>query len=115
MIAGLLVLNALLLATLLGLQWRQRRYLGAMDAQLMQLAPQSIEPSEVSNGPREVLTIELLNIMQLAASHHWAAGHLGSVAPALLRKLVYDRAVGVAERMLAEHGAEAIVKVQRVA
>lgn len=114
MIAALLALNALLLAALLGLQWRQRRYLGAMDLQLTQLAPQSIEPAGVADGHREALTIEILNPVQLAANQHWAAGTLGGIAPALLRKLVYERAVGIAERMLAEHGAEAVVRVQRV-
>ena len=114
MIAVLLALNALLLAALLGLQWRQRRSLGAMDAQLTQLAPQSVEPAEAPGGRRELLTIEILNPVELAASQHWAAGTLGSMAPALLRKLVYERAVGVAERMLVEHGAEAVVRVQRV-
>ena len=115
MIAGLLALNALLLAALLGLQWRQRRGLGAMDAQLALLAPQSAEPAEAPGGRRKVLTIEILNPVELAANQHWAAGTLGSVAPALLRKLVYARAVGIAERMLVEHGAEAVVRVQHVA
>lgn len=113
MIAALLGLNALLLAGLLALQWRQGRGLGAMEAQLGQLAPHSAEPAEAPGARRELLTIEILNPVQLAASQHWAAGTLGGVAPALLRKLVYDRAIGVAERMLMEHGAEAIVKVQR--
>jgi hypothetical protein len=115
MIAALLALNALLLAGLLGLQWRQRRSLGAMDAQLALLAPHSAEAADPPGARRELLTIEILNPTELAARQHWAGGALGGMAPALLRKLVYDRAVDAAERMLLEHGAEAVVRVQRVA
>lgn len=53
-----------------------------------------------------LITIEILNPMELASKESWFAGMFGSVAPAMLRRLVYKRASKITKSMLADFGVD---------
>lgn len=67
----------------------------------------------LKNEPATVICIEILNPLQLAANESWFAGKFGSLTPALIRRIVYDRALKICQETLTKFGAEAQVQVRR--
>ena len=53
-----------------------------------------------------LITIEILNPMELAAKESWFAGIFGSLAPGALRRLVYKRASKITKSMLEDFGVD---------
>lgn len=74
----------------------------ALGAQLKQQAPM-------------VISIEILNPMQVAKSRSKLAGPLSSFSPNLIRNRVYDQARDMIQHQLAEEGVQATVNVVRQA
>lgn len=60
-------------------------------------------------GPR--ITIEILNIIELARKESWAAGAVGTLTPGLLRRIVYARALKMVQQELLKHHVKAEVRV----
>jgi len=58
-----------------------------------------------------VITIEILNPIELAATRGRLVGMAGSLAPGLTRRIVYDQAVRNKKRQLAEEHVVADVRV----
>jgi hypothetical protein len=58
-----------------------------------------------------LISIEILNPVELASQESPLAGPLGQVAPGLIRKLVYQRAAEMLRRQLGEHGVQAEVRI----
>lgn len=121
-LAILAVLTVLLIATF-WLAWRLRslrrdyrllhEQLVEANAALGTVAPdlQALLGSE----PATIISIEILNPMQLAAQESWFADKFGSLTPALIRRIVYDRALKICEETLTRFGAEAQVQIRRAA
>jgi hypothetical protein len=63
---------------------------------------------------RQVISIEILNPLELAGSRGRMLGLAGTVAPGFTRRLVYDQTVKTLRRQLVEHGVVADVHVHAV-
>jgi hypothetical protein len=62
-----------------------------------------------------LISIEILNPMELASQESPLAGPLGRIAPGLIRKLVYQRATDMLRQQLGEHGVQAEVRIHDLA
>lgn len=115
-VLGLLSLVAVYL--LLSLRGLRREYaalheqLAEANASLGTSAPEVRSLLENGAGTAYI-AIEILNPMQLAAKQNWLADKFGSLTPALVRRLVYERAKKITLEMLANQGAEAHVSIVR--
>lgn len=112
----LIVIN---LAIIVGMLW----YKGAVSNELMSLRSraETLDP-EAGAPPPDIkdiyndlkgglISIEILNPMELAAKESWFAGIFGSVAPAMLRKLVYKQASKITINMLKDFGVDGEVRI----
>jgi hypothetical protein len=68
-------------------------------------------PRSATLGTRRVITIEILNPIELAGTRGRLVGVAGSLAPGLTRRIVYDQAVRNLKRQLAEEHVVADVRV----
>ncbi len=98
------------------LLWRQaaalRTTLGVLAEEVAAhaSAPGSPGPPAVS-APRRLITVELLNPLEVAASQSRAAKLLGGLTPAVITKIVYDQASKQILTGLEEEGVAAEVRV----
>jgi hypothetical protein len=71
-------------------------------------------PRGAAGATRRVITVEILNPIELAATRGRLVGMAGSLAPGLTRRLVYDQAVRTLKRQLVEEHVVADVRVHTV-
>jgi hypothetical protein len=64
----------------------------------------------LSSSQTEVISIQLLNPMELAAQQSKLAGVFGSLTPSLVRRIVHNEAIKITRRELEKHGAKAEVR-----
>lgn len=116
---GLLIalsINALLCVGIAFLWFSSRKQLKDLNARLdaFGLSP-DLNPEEfptiANSGKKRLITVELLNPMELATKESWIARQFGSLTPALVHKLVYDQARDRVEGQMPNFGAKAEVKV----
>ena len=113
-IAGLAVLVAAVVALR-----RLRRELAATEAKAAELAERmNALPPELAGrfgaGARHVITVELLNLFELAHRESVFARPFTALTPRLLRDLVHRRLVGKVRESLSASGVEADVRLHRV-
>lgn len=107
-----------LIASLL-LLWRrahqQQRLLAtlARDQTVLARSWNALPPDAATllNTGGALITIEILNPVELASQESPLAGPLGRVAPGLIRRLVYQRAAEMLRQQLGEHGVQAEVRI----
>lgn len=112
-VAALLNVIAVVVAAILVIRLRRRartieesaRELAAMDPQLLATAK-----SAVVGKPR-IITLEILNPIEVAKSRVKIAGVAGAVAPNLIRKVVYGQTVTILHKQLADFGVKADVRI----
>lgn len=63
-----------------------------------------------SGGSTELISIEILNPMELAAQQSKLASTLGSLTPSLVRRIVHNEAIKIVRKQLEKHGAKAQVR-----
>jgi hypothetical protein len=68
-------------------------------------------PGASSTSVRRVITIEILNPIELAGSRGRWAGIAGSLAPGLTNRVVYDQAMRLVRQQLASHNVVADVRL----
>jgi hypothetical protein len=68
-------------------------------------------PASSSSSLRRVITIEILNPIELAGSRGRWAGLAGSLAPGITHRVVYDQAIKLVRRQLAQHAVVADVRL----
>ena len=68
-------------------------------------------PATSTSSVRRVITIEILNPIELAGSRGWWAGIAGSLAPGLINRVVYDQAIRLVRTQLADHDVVADVRL----
>jgi hypothetical protein len=112
-IAGLAVLTAAIVALR-----RLRRELAVTEAQAAELAKRmKALPPELANGlgtgARHVITVELLNLFELAHKETVLARPFTALTPRLLRDVVHRRLVGKVRESLTASGVVADVKLYR--
>jgi hypothetical protein len=71
-------------------------------------------PATSTSSVRRVITIEILNPIELAGSRGWWAGVAGSLAPGLTNRVVYDQAMRLVRTQLADHNVVADVRLHVV-
>lgn len=113
-IAGLAVLAAAIVALR-----RLRRELADTEAQARELAERmNALPPELAGrfgiGARHVITVELLNLLELAHRESRFARAFTVLTPRLLRDVVHRKLVGKVRESLSASGVEAEVRVHRV-
>lgn len=65
----------------------------------------------LGDGKRQLITIEILNPMELASAQSKFAKHFGGLTPAMIRREVTKRTVGELAARLREQGVEAEVRI----
>ena len=68
-------------------------------------------PASSTTSVRRVITIEILNPIQLASTRGWWAGFAGSLAPGLTNRVVYDQAIKLVRTQLTAHDVVADVRL----
>lgn len=115
----LLLTNQLALALLLWRHWTLRREARATARQLAELPVSQLSKPELAEllgrGSREVIAIEILNPLELAAKESWFADKFGGVTPSLIRKIVYARTLETIGPQLSGFGVKADVRLHRAA
>lgn len=105
-------LGALLL---LGLcLFRLRRRAAGLRQRADQLSGQPAVPGDLQRLAREggvLLSIRILNPVELAANKHWMAGIAGRVTPGIVRRVVGSEAIKICNQELRRHGVVADVRV----
>ncbi|MFT4264225.1 MAG: hypothetical protein QM572_12635 [Nocardioides sp.] len=115
--AVLALVVAIPLAVAAALLTRQVRSLRASVAALHEEveaqagAPPAV-PVTLDIGPRRVITIEILNPLELAASQSRAARLLGGLTPTVITRIVYDQASKQIMETLEDEGVAAEVRVR---
>lgn len=113
----LLATNQLALALLLWRHWQLRRTALALRRRMDELPASNLSAAELAEvlgqGERELLAIEILNPMELAAKESWFADKFGSLTPRLVRKLVYERTAGILAGQMKDFGVHADVRLHR--
>ncbi|QHS09217.1 hypothetical protein [Sinimarinibacterium sp. NLF-5-8] len=114
------LLIGLLLIALCVTLWlfqRQRRRLDALEREqhALQSAWQLL-PAHAARllPPRTLISIEILNPLELAQKQTILAAPVGQIAPALIHKIVYRRALEMVHQQLAQHGAKAEVRLHEL-
>jgi hypothetical protein len=110
-----LLLNLIALAALLVRFLRLRSELAELRARSEGLAGGAGEvPAELRQLAREgasMLSIRILNPMELAAQKHWMAGVAGRLTPGLVRRIVSQEAAKIVRQELPKYGVVAQVEV----
>jgi hypothetical protein len=113
--AAILALNLVALVALV----RVIRALGAREkavqarvAELGPVAPMgmNLERAFVA-GRKRLLVVEILNPLELAAEKHRLAEVAGGLAPAAVRKMVYEVAAKITKEQLEKQGVHATVEI----
>ena len=68
-------------------------------------------PASATSKPRRVISIEILNALELAGSRSRVAGIAGSFVPGLTRRLVHEQALKQIRRDIREQGVVADVRL----
>lgn len=98
---------------------RLRAQLGRLAAR-SELVARRVEalPPDLSrvfgDSGRHVITVELLNLFELAHRRTWVARPLSVLTPRLLRDILHRKVVGRVRAGLAEAGVDADIRLHRV-
>ena len=106
-----LVITNLATAAALVMLWRFHGGTQAEDGDV--LAALATQRSGTS-GSRRVLTIEILNPVELAATRGRVVGIAGSLVPALTKRIVYDQTLKQLRKQLVDQGVVADVRLVKV-
>lgn len=105
--ALLLTLTLLLAGLLVWQQWRTQRLLRELEAKVP-----ALEISPAAPTPPALITVEILNPMELAQRESRLAQAFGSLAPALIRRRVYDIVAQRLTEQIRAQGVEADIRVR---
>ena len=110
-----LLLNLVALAALFVRFLRLRGEVAELRARSQALAGAGDDiPAELRQLAREgasMLSIRILNPMELAAQKHWIAGYAGRLTPGLVRRIVSQEAAKIVRLELPKYGVVAQVEV----
>lgn len=66
---------------------------------------------QLESARSRVISIEILNPLQVAAKQSWLAGQFGALAPSLIQREVYRQTREILESQLREYGIEPRVRI----
>jgi hypothetical protein len=112
----LLAVNLLLALGLLAWVLRLRKRLSAVEAAAVTLAAEAgiqagNAAAELPDRKGTYISIEILNQIELARKESWVGGAFGSVAPALLNRIVYARTLKMMQLELEKYHVKAEVRL----
>lgn len=111
----LTVLTLVISLGLLAWALKLRAQLQALETRSNELSARvgSLPPAKGdSAGKPMLLTIEILNPIELARKESWFAGAFGTVTPALLRRIVYAKTLVIMQEQLLQFDVKADVQLQ---
>lgn len=116
----LLLLNAALLVYLGWRLFRLRKLADLLEQELALLRHQPYDEAPdlerlLGSGQRPLVTLDILNPMEVAAQQSWFADKFGALAAPAIRKIVYEQTTSMLREQLAEHGVRAQVRLHRAA
>ena len=109
----LLVTNVVTVAIVLRL-WRARRGRGTesvSDPAIAELLAEVARRPSPAGGTRRVISVEILNPIELAATRGRVVGLAGSLAPGLVRRVVHEQAIRTLRQQLVEQHVAAEVRL----
>jgi len=71
--------------------------------------------SLLPKGPSPLISVEILNPVELASKESRFAAPLGAVAPSVIRRLVYERTASILQDELLKYGVQAEVRTHGMA
>lgn len=112
----LLIANLCVLAFLAFRHQQLRAQVGELQRRSQSLGGDPAEriPDDLLRVAREgasMLSVRILNPMELAAQKHWAAGLAGRITPGLVRRIVSMEAAKILRQELPKYGVVAEVEV----
>ncbi len=107
----LVVTNLVTLGVVIWLHLRPADHPDLDPAVAALLTPALRSASSSSTGTRRFITIEILNPIELAGTRGRLAGIAGSLAPGFTRRVVYDKALKMVRRHLADEHVVADVRL----
>ena len=114
----LLIVLLLLATNLATLGWLIRHHLRPVEHptpdEVVAAAVEAMRPVASTTSTRRVITIEILNPIELAGTRGRLAGIAGSLAPGITRRIVYDQAIRNLRRQLVEERVVADVRLHTV-
>ena len=116
MLVLVIVLVATNLVTLAVLAWFLLRPIEPLstDPELAESISGRLRPSNSSSASRRLITIEILNPIELAGTRGRLAGIAGSLAPGITRRVVYEQALKLVRRQLAAERVVADVRLHEL-
>ncbi|WP_375497834.1 hypothetical protein [uncultured Jatrophihabitans sp.] len=90
--------------------WLVERALG-VDPSAAATLERTPRPPAATGSVRRLISIEILNVRELAATRGRLAGLAGSLAPALTRRIVYDQTLKILNQQLVEQQVRADVRL----
>jgi hypothetical protein len=84
------------------------------DPELSESISGRLPPSNSSSATRRLITIEILNPIELAGTRGRLAGIAGSLAPGITRRVVYEQALKLVRRQLAAERVVADVRLHEL-
>jgi hypothetical protein len=81
---------------------------------LVAAAIEALRPPPSASGTRRIITVEILNPIELAASRGRLGGIVGTLAPGIVRRVVYEQAVRDMRRQLVQERVVADVRLHVV-
>jgi hypothetical protein len=111
----LTVITLLVSLGLLAWVFKLRARLAALEAQSNALSTRLGSAPPVKGDPSGkpmLLTIEILNPIELARKESWFAGAFGTLTPALLRRIVYAKTLVIMQEQLLQFDVKADVQLQ---
>jgi len=110
-----LSLNVILLVTLAAIVWRLYSHLNRLGESATERGDERIIPPEWSGqGPRTLITLEILNPLSLVAERSWIGGKFSALSPGLMRKIVLAQTCDQLRNGLKENGMEVDVRLVRL-
>ena len=104
--------NLLTLALLL--RWRLRPVDHPTPDAVVAASIEAMRPAASTSSTRRIITIEILNPIELAATRGRLAGIAGSLAPGITRRIVYDQAIRNLRHQLVQERVVADVRLHTV-
>lgn len=120
MLFVVVVLAVIAAAALAGLGYTTYRLVQPTEPGRISLAPdeaaaaaldRSPRPAGAPAGTRRLISIEILNPIELAGTRHRLLGIAGSLAPGLTRRVVYDQVLRIIKQQLDEQHVVADVRL----
>ncbi len=111
-----LSLNVLLLVVLALIVWRLHSHLQRLRESTAKLGggEQNFPPDWSEQGPRTLITLEILNPLSLVAERSWIGGKFSALSPELMRKIVLKQTRDQLRNGLKENGVEVDVRLVRL-